>query len=80
LAVRSARSEWPTPKASQGYAYRPDGTPYPNRDPGIQLEDRDLRGMTQRRYAYDIALPKYLAKIEKALSQPKQRTLMDALL
>lgn len=32
-------------------------------------------GLTQKRYELDVALPRYLAKVEEALSQPKQLVL-----
>lgn len=31
--------------------------------------------LTQKRYELDVALPRYLAKVEEALSQPKQLVL-----
>lgn len=45
---------------------------------GQALEERRASGLTQRRYAYTVALPAYLAKVEAALDEPKQRTLLAA--
>jgi hypothetical protein len=40
---------------------------------------RDARMGTQREFSYRVALPRYLAKVEAALSGPKQLTLLDEL-
>lgn len=44
---------------------------------GGWFEHRDA-GMTQRQYIYGVALPRYLAKFEAALDEPKQHTLLTA--
>lgn len=48
---------------------------------GLMFSDRTAykaSGLTQRRYSYTVALPAYRAKVERALSQPKQLTLLSA--
>lgn len=73
LAVLKARVQLPQVVSVDSAAWYPGGL---GRDGLEARAEKEQLGLTQREHALQVALPRYLEKVEKALQEPKQMILL----